>query len=120
MSDAMLLAREDVQKELELVDDQFEQLGKLRDNSDMREMFEQLRDLPQEERMAKMRELMETAQTKMKKAVDEILLPHQAERLEATGVQWQMRGGGLAQRRRSREETEHPRRTTREAPHEGP
>ena len=43
MSEAMLLAREDVQKELELVDDQIEQLGKLRDSTDMREMFGQLR-----------------------------------------------------------------------------
>ena len=46
MSEVMLLAREDVQKELELVDDQLEQFGEARENIDMREMFSQVRDLP--------------------------------------------------------------------------
>ncbi len=94
MSDIMILTREDVQKELELVDDQIEQLVKLRDNNDMREMFGQIRDLPQEERAAKMREVMEASQAKIKKSLSEILLPHQAERLKQLTMQWQMRGGG--------------------------
>jgi Spy/CpxP family protein refolding chaperone len=94
MSDIMILAREDVQKELELVDDQIEQLGKLRDNNDMRRMFEQVRDLPQEERGAKMREIMETAQAAVKEALKNILLEHQQVRFKQLTMQWQMRGGG--------------------------
>ena len=91
---SMLLGREDVQKELELVDDQIQQLQSLRDNSDMRDAFTQLRDLPQEERMTKMRELMESAQKKSQDKIDEILLPHQNERLKQLTYQFQMRGGG--------------------------
>lgn len=99
MSDVMLLAREDVQKELELVDDQLEQLNKLRETSgqEMRDMFSGLRDLPREEMGPKMAELMREAQAKTKKALDEILLPHQSERLGQLVVQWQLQGGGLAQ-----------------------
>ena len=41
-----------------------------------------------------MRKLVEGVQAKMKKALDEILLPHQAERLKQLAVQFQMRGGG--------------------------
>lgn len=95
VSDAMLLAREDVQKELDLVEDQLAQLGKLRDSMDMRAMFDKVRDLPQEERMAKGREIMEAAQKNMQDKIDEILLPHQADRLKQLALQFQMRGGGL-------------------------
>ncbi len=96
-AELMLLAREDVQKHLELVDDQLDQLTKMREGMDMRQMFGQLRDLPEEERAAKMRELMQTAQQKIEGQLDEILLPHQAERLKQLAMQWQMRGpGGLA------------------------
>jgi len=99
MSDVMLLAREDVQKELELVDDQLEQINKLRETSgqEMRDMFSGLRDLPREEMGPKMAELMREAQAKTKRALEDILLPHQSERLNQLVVQWQLQGGGLAQ-----------------------
>jgi Spy/CpxP family protein refolding chaperone len=56
-------------------------------------MFEQVSDLPREEQREKMQELMKVAQKKVKDAVGEILLPHQAERLKQLSVQFQMRGG---------------------------
>jgi len=93
MADLMLLGREDVQKELELVDEQLDQIDKLRQGNDMREMFSQVRDLPREEQAEKMRELMESFQAKMKKGLNDILLPHQSERLGQLSVQFQMRGG---------------------------
>ncbi|MHB0959815.1 MAG: hypothetical protein ACYC0X_30185 [Pirellulaceae bacterium] len=93
-SELALLGREEVQKELVLVDDQLSQLEELRDNNDMRAMFEKLRDLPQEERMAKGRELMEASQKKTQQQIDEILLPHQADRLKQLVHQFQLRGGG--------------------------
>jgi hypothetical protein len=93
----MLLDREDVKKELDLLDDQVAELKKLRDSNDMRTMFEGLRDLPQEERMVKAREIMETAQKKTQEKVDAILIGPQAGRLKQLMVQFQMRGGsGLA------------------------
>jgi hypothetical protein len=90
---AMLLGRKDVQDELELIDDQIEQLQNLRNDTDMREMFSSVRDLPREEQMAKIRQLMEDAQKKTQKKIDEILLPHQAKRLQQLAFQFQMQGG---------------------------
>lgn len=93
----MLLAREDVQKHLELVDDQLDQLTKVRESMDPRQMFNQLRDVPEAERAAKSRELMQSAQQKLEEQIDDILLPHQVDRLKQLAMQWQMRGpGGLA------------------------
>ena len=93
-SEAMLLGREDVQKELVLEPEQLAELAKLRDNSDMRAMFEKVRDLPEAERMTKVRELMEAAQKKTQAQIDKILIGPQAERLKQLAVQFQMRGGG--------------------------
>jgi len=75
------------------VDDQIKQLEGLRDNVDMREMFSSVRDLPQEERMEKIRQLAEEATKKVQAQVDEILLPHQAKRLKQLNYQLQMQGG---------------------------
>lgn len=93
----MLLARDDVQKHLELVDDQLDQLTKIREGTDPRQMFGQLRDVPEADRAAKARELMQAAQQKIQGQLDEILLPHQADRLKQLALQWQMRSpSGLA------------------------
>ena len=63
----------------------------------MREMFGQLRDLPREEQADQDARTHGRAQTKMKKAVDEILLPHQKERLKQLAVQCRCGAAGLAQ-----------------------
>jgi hypothetical protein len=80
-----LLQMEAVQKELELVDDQkakFKEVG-----DDLRAQFGKLRDLPQAEREAKQAELFKTIHEKIEKATQEVLLPHQTERLRELAIQ---------------------------------
>jgi len=93
---AMLLASEQIQKELELVPDQIEKLGKLRDEmrEEFRGLFSGMRDLSpedREKRMQEVRDKMQAAGEKMSKEIDKILLPHQKERLQQIRVQ--MLGG---------------------------
>lgn len=83
----MLLASPQVQKELELVDDQKAKIKELSDKAqaDMREAFSGMRDLTQEERQKKMEELRKKSEERMaslQKDVDKILLPHQQKRLK--------------------------------------
>jgi Spy/CpxP family protein refolding chaperone len=83
----MLLANAQVQKELELVDDQKAKLKELGDKlqADMREAFQGFRDLSQEERQKKMEELRKKGEERvasLQKEVDKILLPHQQKRLK--------------------------------------
>lgn len=94
-----LLMREDVRKELEIVDEQQEKLRaageKLRE--DMRDMFSGLRDLPDEERrerFAELREKMREKTEQLQTEVDKILLPHQRSRLKQIHTQMQMRSSG--------------------------
>ena len=98
----MLLMSKQVQKELEIVDEQKEKLQKLADEAmqemreGMRERFAGLRDLPDEERRAKFDEIrkeMEGRAEKMMKKVEEVLLPHQIDRLKQ--IQLQMQGGSV-------------------------
>jgi len=96
-----LLMREDVRKELEIVDSQYEELRGLGDEmrDEMREMFSGLRDLSQEERQekfAELREKMAESREKIQDKVDDILLPHQRDRLKQLSVQSQMRRGTSA------------------------
>lgn len=93
----MLLGNEKVQKELELLPDQIEKLTKLRDGQQekMREMFSGFRDLSEEERRKKfegMREKLEEAGKENQNKMNEILLPHQQDRLKQIGLQ--LRGFG--------------------------
>jgi len=95
-SPAMLLGSEQMQKELELVPDQIAKLQELRDK--MREefgsLFSGMRDMTPEEREKRMQEVrdkMQAATEKLTKQVDEILLPHQRDRLGQIRVQ--MLGG---------------------------
>jgi Spy/CpxP family protein refolding chaperone len=81
-----------VQKELELVDDQKAKLKEAGEKAQaaMRELFSGMRDLSEEDRRAKMAEVGKkmTAQgEQMKKAIEEILLPHQLERLRGIAIQ---------------------------------
>ncbi|MCH8047039.1 MAG: hypothetical protein IID44_25330 [Planctomycetes bacterium] len=94
-----LLDREQVQKELDLVDDQIDDIKKIREESRnaMRDLFSGLRDLPSEERREaftalreKMREQGEIAQKKIEK----VLLPHQRDRLQQITFQQSMQRRG--------------------------
>ena len=84
----MLLQNEQVQKEIELVADQKEKLTALnKETEDARPAQRaELRNLSQEERLAKMKE----AADKVQKKVEVILLPHQLKRIKQ--IQLQMRG----------------------------
>ncbi len=90
-SEFTLLRRPDVQKELELLPDQIKDLEKLAEEQrkSMREVFSQLRNMPREQRMAKLRGTIERIQAK----VSEILLPPQAKRLKQLVLQRRLRGG---------------------------
>jgi hypothetical protein len=89
--------RPDVRKELVLLDDQVEQLQELTGELDMRGMFEQLRDVPQDQRREKMREMVEQAREKRRQVeqkVKDILLPHQVTRLNQLARQLAMQRSG--------------------------
>jgi len=91
-NDAMLLSNPQVQKELELLPEQTADLAKLRETqqSSMRESFGSLRELPEEERRQKFEELrpkMEAAQKEAREKMNEILLPHQQDRLKEITLQ---------------------------------
>lgn len=96
-----LLRDENVQKDLELVDEQKTKLTALAEKvrEDMRAQFQgfdfgSLRDLSEEERTAKFAEMREKSQkvvTAAQSELDQILLPHQKERLKQITVQSQLR-----------------------------
>lgn len=92
-----LLRRDDVKKELELLDDQVKQIEALREKSrsGLRDSFSGLRDLSQEERrerFAKLREKLQASNKEIDKEVNEkILLPHQSKRLAQIRFQMRLR-----------------------------
>ncbi len=91
-SGLQLLQSEQVQKELELVDDQKEALKKISESmrTDMREMFTGMQGLSSEERTKKFEEMrgkMETKQKEYQAKVDEVLLPNQRDRLKQITMQ---------------------------------
>lgn len=92
---AEVLRREDVRKDLELLDDQVAQLQKLADGrrDQMRDLFSGLRDVPQEQRGEKMRELFQKSQQGLEEEIGKILLPHQMKRAKQLEMQLRMRGG---------------------------
>jgi len=85
----MLLNAEPVQKELELVDDQIQNIKKYSEEQQAagRERMEKLRDLSDDERREKMQELMKDSEKKATAKLDEVLLPHQRDRLKEIGIQ---------------------------------
>ena len=94
MDSTMLLMSEQVQKELELADEQKAEIKKISDEmrESARASFQGLRDLGEEERRAKfaeMREKAEASRAEVQKKVDEILLPEQRERLSQISLQVQ-------------------------------
>jgi len=90
-----MLMREDVRKELELLDDQIAELQKIGEGmrDAMRDAFSGDENVPREERFQKMRETMEKVQKDIQAKVDKVLLPHQAKRLKQLENQMNMRGG---------------------------
>ena len=90
-----LLRRDDVRKELELVDDQIEKLEEFsnRQRESGRELFAGLRDLSREERAEKFREIFAKRAEESQKEIGKILLPHQTKRLGQLAVQYRMRSG---------------------------
>lgn len=78
---AAMLRNEKVQKALELSADQVEQLGKVAQEA--RDARGDLRDLDREEMMSRMREMREKTQSK----INDILLPHQRDRLSEIQIQ---------------------------------
>lgn len=96
-----MLMRDDVRKELEIVDDQVEKLQALSSSmrDQMREMFSGFRDLSDDERRAKFQEVrgkMEQQREKLQGQINEILLPHQRDRLKQVALQMQMRYRGTS------------------------
>src|SRR5688572_28730170 len=90
--DMFLLADENVQKDLEILDSQKEKMAALRDKigEEMRALFQGGQGGG--DAREKMREKMEGFQKEM----DEILLPHQRDRLKQIGVQSRLRFGSTS------------------------
>ena len=84
-----LLRSEEVQKEIELLDDQKAKLKAMGDElrEEMQKQGEKLRDLSQEERGAKFAELRKEYAAKVTTKLNEVLLPHQMERVKELAVQ---------------------------------
>jgi hypothetical protein len=91
----MLLGTPTVQKDLELVDEQKEKLKSANEKAQAawRQMFSgmgNMQDLSDEERKSKMEEMRKKGQAQAeasKKAIEEILLPHQLERIKGIALQ---------------------------------
>ncbi|MFP6657782.1 MAG: hypothetical protein VB853_06335 [Pirellulales bacterium] len=99
--DLGLLMRDDVRKELEIVDEQMEKLRDLGSSfrDELRESFSGLRDLDEDERRARfeeLREKMETKREELNTKIGEVLLPHQKTRLKQIGLQMQMQSRGTS------------------------
>jgi Spy/CpxP family protein refolding chaperone len=96
-----LLARDDVRKELDLVDDQVKQLEGLRERfrTRVRESIAQIREQRSSEEGSpeqvrdELRKAIEQVNAEIQKEVSHILLPHQTKRLDQLALQFRMRGG---------------------------
>ena len=94
-----LLLSEAVQSELEMTDEQIELLkelaqGRTRPEGFDREAFRaEMEGLSDEERAAKIKEMRESRSKDQKAKLEEILLPHQMERLEQLSFQASAQGG---------------------------
>jgi Spy/CpxP family protein refolding chaperone len=95
---ADVLRRQDVRKELELLDDQVQKLEKLGESrrENMKQMFSGMEKTSPEERFQKMRELFQKAQQETEREIGRILLPHQMMRLRQLALQLRLRGGTAA------------------------
>ena len=94
-SSGRLLRNEAVQKDLELSGDQIDLIEGLSQGrgGDRESIMAELDGLSGEERMEKMREMRDRRTEEMKKELDDILLPHQMERLMQIANQASAQGG---------------------------
>ncbi|MFN0020526.1 MAG: hypothetical protein ACKVP0_19890 [Pirellulaceae bacterium] len=94
----MLLADENVRKDLGITDDQVKKMeafqAKVRE--EMGQVFQGLRDLSDEERTAKFAEIQKKMTDMTSAAEKEILLPKQVDRLKQIGYQSRLNRGGTA------------------------
>jgi Spy/CpxP family protein refolding chaperone len=100
-----LAARDDVQQELQLVDEQQEELTAVAEEirneigQEMRDMFSQMRDLGDDERRERFEEIrarLEEANADAEKRLEKVLLPHQFERLKQIDLQSRLQQRGAA------------------------
>ena len=94
-SSSRLLRNESVQKDLELSSEQIELIEGLSQGrgGDRESIMAELDGLSGDERMEKMREIRDRRTEEMKKEINDILLPHQVERLEQIANQASAQGG---------------------------
>lgn len=94
-SSSRLLRNEAVQKDLELSGEQIELIEGLSQGrgGDRESIMAELDGLSGDERMEKMREIRDRRTEEMKKEINDILLPHQVERLEQIANQASAQGG---------------------------
>lgn len=90
-----LLNNESVQKELEVVPSQLEDIRKLGDEmrNSMRDMFQGMRNASEDERR-EMFDKLRTAREDVEKDLEKVLMPAQLQRLKQIQVQQQSRGRG--------------------------
>lgn len=99
-----LLQREDVRKELELLDDQLKDLGALQERMQnrMRELAAGMRERGGQGQdrgeglRGGFRSAFETLNKEIQAELAKILLPHQSKRLQQLSLQRRMQGGGMA------------------------
>jgi Spy/CpxP family protein refolding chaperone len=96
-----LIQDENVRKDLELVEDQVTKIREIGRKmfEGGREQFQGLRDLSEEEREKKMTEIRENMQkraTELQAEVNNVLLPHQRERLKQISLQSRLRRGNTS------------------------
>jgi len=98
-----LVARDEVQQELQLVDEQKDKVHGITDalqnkvREQMRDVFSQMRDLSDDERRAKFGEIrtkMEGLSADSEKQLEKVLLPHQLDRLKQIDLQTKMKYRG--------------------------
>ena len=98
MDDSMYLDWPNIQKELELAEDQIRQIQKAREASAkaMNEYFKEHQKPGKNFDPKKMQEFMTENQRKSQEAVKEALLPHQQRRLKQVGLQMRMQHQGVS------------------------
>lgn len=93
-SSAQLLRIPAVKEALELTPDQEDDLSEMGGGFDRDKFRMAIEGLDGDERTAKIREMIAEMQEEQKSALEDILLPHQLERLEQISFQWALRNGG--------------------------
>ena len=96
-----LVARDEVQQELQLVDEQKDKVRGITEGmrNKVREMFGQMRDLSDDERRAQFGEIrskIEALGAETEKQLEKVLLPHQMDRLKQIDLQSKVQSRGAS------------------------